>query len=107
MENFEERVELKKNKKDFSYEPKFKKINDWNPKIEKTIKIMEKQCRIYKNLHHEVSLQNKNKYQYFMLLATIITPMSGIVSSIGTIVSNSNFEELCIFAITSTILSFI
>ena len=90
-----------------SKEPKFKKIENWNIKVEKTIKIIEKQCRLYKQLHHEIAQQNQKRYNYFMISAIIITPTSAIISSLGTLISNDMFEILCIFTLTSSMLSFI
>ena len=41
-----------------------------------------------------------------MLTAIIITPLSGVVTALGTILS-TELSELCIYSITSTILSFL
>ena len=57
-------------------EPQFKKISEWNDKIEKTVKVIEKQCRLYKELHHEVSENSKNRHNGFMMSAIILTPLS-------------------------------
>lgn len=91
--------------KDYNKIPRFK-MNNWNSKIEKTVKLIEKQCRIYKKIHNDISIINNDKYSSFMIIAIVITPISGIVTAIGTILSN-NLEQLCIYSITSTILSFL
>jgi len=90
---------------DYTKIPRFK-MNNWNSKIEKTVKLIEKQCKIYKKIHDEISIENNSKYSCFMIIAIIITPMSGIITAIGTILSK-DFEQLCVYSITSTILSFL
>ena len=37
--------------------PSFK-VEKWNSKIEKVVKLIEKQCRLYKKMHNEVSISN-------------------------------------------------
>jgi len=85
--------------------PKFK-MSSWNSKIEDTVRLIEKQCRIYKKMHDEIYIENVNKHSYYMLSAIIITPLSGVVTALGTILS-TELSELCIYTISSTILSFI
>ena len=86
-------------------EPKFQ-MSSWNSKIEHTVRLIEKQCRIYKKMHDEIYMENVDKHSYYMLTAIIITPLSGVVTALGTILS-TELNELCIYSITSTILSFI
>ena len=85
--------------------PKFN-MSYWNSKIEDTVRLIEKQCRLYKKMHDEIHMKNVNKHSYFMLAAIIITPLSGVVTALGTILS-TELSELCIYSITSTILSFL
>jgi hypothetical protein len=104
MDDFSEEKE-KLNKKEFSPSPSFDKIYGWNSKIEKAVKLIEKQCRLYRKMHTEVSIETNERYSNFMLSAIIITPFSGIVTTIGSIFCK-DLEHLYIYNITSTLLSF-
>jgi len=97
--------EKQKLKTEFS-QPSFDKIYGWNSKIEKAVRLIEKQCRLYRKMHTEVSIQNNEKYTIFMLSAIILTPFSGIVTTIGTILSK-DLQYMYIYNISSTLLSFL
>ena len=90
---------------DSNPQPKFE-MNKWNSKIEDAINLIRKQCLLYKKMHTEVSLNNTNKYSFFMISAIVTTPLSGVVTAIGTIICRE-LIDLQIYAITSTVLSFI
>jgi len=85
--------------------PEFK-MKNWNDKIEKSIKLIEKQCRLYKKIHNKVALDNINKYSYFMMAAIFITPLSGVVTTIGTIFCR-DLDDMYIYNTTTTLLSFL
>jgi hypothetical protein len=80
------------------------KVEKWNSKIEKVVKLIEKQCRLYKKMHNEVSINNTEKYSWFMISAIVFTPMSGVILSIGTILGK-DLQDMYVYNITSTILS--
>ena len=82
------------------------RIVSWNSKLEQTVKLIEKQCRLYKKMHNEVSMISYERYSNFMLIAILISPLSGVISSIGTLLGD-NIQSIYIYSITSTILSFI
>ena len=98
--------EEKLNKKEFISSPSFEKIYGWNSKIEKAIKLIEKQCRLYRKMHTEVSIETSEKYSNYMLSAIILTPISGVVSTIGTILCK-DLEQIYVYNISSTLLSFL
>ena len=57
-------------------------------------------------MHNEVSMISYERYSNFMLIAILISPLSGVISSIGTLLGD-NIQSIYIYSITSTILSFI
>jgi hypothetical protein len=91
---------------EFSPGPSFNKIYGWNSNIEKAVKLIEKQCRLYRKMHTEVSIETSEKYSNFMLSAIILTPFSGIVTTIGSIFCK-DLEHIFIYNISSTLLSFL
>jgi len=82
------------------------KVEKWNSKIEKVVKLIEKQCRLYKKMHNEFSISNSEKYSWFMISAIAFTPISGVVLSIGTILCK-DLQDMYIYNITATLLSFL
>lgn len=82
------------------------RVSSWNTKIEQTIRLIERQCRLYKKMHNEVSMISYERYSNFMLMAIIISPLSGVISSIGTLFED-DLQSMYIYSITSTILSFL
>ena len=53
---------------DFSPSPSFDKIFGWNSKIEKAVKLIEKQCRLYRKMHTEVSIESNERYSNLMFI---------------------------------------
>lgn len=92
-------------KKEDKIPPEYK-IENWNDKIEKSIKLIEKQCRLYKKIHNKVASDNINKYSYFMMAAIFITPLSGVVTTIGTIFCK-DLEDMYIYNTITTLISFL
>ena len=92
-------------KKEDKIPPEYK-IKNWNDKIEKSIKLIEKQCRLYKKIHNKVASDNINKYSYFMMAAIFITPLSGVVTTIGTIFCK-DLEDMYIYNTITTLISFL
>ena len=86
--------------------PQEYKIKNWNDKIEKSIKLIEKQCRLYKKIHNKVASDNINKYSYYMMAAIFITPLSGVVTTIGTIFCK-DLEDMYIYNTITTLISFL
>jgi cytochrome b subunit of formate dehydrogenase len=82
-----------------------KPTNQWTEKIEKVLKGIEKKCNIYKNKHNQISVKAEKTYSYLMIASIIITPISGILNTIGSMITN-NIEMLFYFTTTSTIFSF-
>ena len=77
---------------------------EWNNKLEKVLKVIQKQCENYKNTHQNIALDCENKYSRLMLTSIILAPLSGIISSIGAAVD----KDITMFYYTtvSTVLSF-
>lgn len=92
-------------KKEDKIPPEYK-IKNWNDKIEKSIKLIEKQCRLYKKIHNKVASDNINKYSYYMMAAIFITPLSGVVTTIGTIFCK-DLEDMYIYNTITTLISFL
>lgn len=106
MDEISEEKENLYKKKEFSPSPSFDKIFGWNSKIEKAVKLIEKQCRLYRKMHTEVSIESSERYSSFMLSAIILTPLSGVITTIGSILCN-DLQHLYIYNISSTLLSFL
>jgi len=106
MDEISEEKEKLREKEKFSPSPSFNKIYGWNSKIEKAVKLIEKQCRLYRKMHTEVSIENSEKYSNFMLSAIIITPFSGVVTTIGSILCK-DLQHIYIYNVSSTVLSFL
>jgi hypothetical protein len=66
---------------------------------------IEKECKLFKKMHTEVSLTYKSYHSLFGISAVILTPMSGFVTAIGSLVSN-DFDDIRAIAISSSVLSF-
>jgi len=98
--------ELNKDKDKLESSTPLFKVEKWNSKIEKVVKLIEKQCRLYKKMHNELSISNTEKYSWFMISAIAFTPMSGVILSIGTILGK-DLQDMYVYNITSTILSFL
>jgi hypothetical protein len=81
-------------------------MSSWNNNIEKVVKIIEKQSRLYKKMHMEIAISSYNKYSFFMIVGIIISPLSGIITAIGTVVCK-DLDDMYIYTITGIILSFL
>jgi len=86
--------------------PTVKKNTEWNNEIEKVLRVIQYQCHNYKLIHNDISVKSEITYSGIMISSIIITPLSGIVTSIGAIICK-DFEDLFYFNMTSTILSFL
>lgn len=78
----------------------------WTSKIEKVLKVIQKQCYIYKISHNNIANKSDKIYSALMITSIVITPLSGIVTTIGTILCD-NLNEILYYTMTSTILSFL
>lgn len=78
----------------------------WNSKLEKVLKVIEKQCENYKNTHQNISLECEKKYSRLMLSSIILAPLSGIVSTVGAAAADRNIITMFYYTTVSTILSF-
>ena len=78
----------------------------WNTKIEKVLLVIQKQCNNYKIQHNNISSASEKTHSALMITSIIITPLAGIVTSIGTMVTEE-FEGLLYYTMTSTALSFL
>jgi hypothetical protein len=77
----------------------------WNSKLEKVLKVIEKQCENYKNTHQNIALDCDKKYSVLMLTSIILAPLSGIISTIGAAVDKEDIS-MFYYTTTSTIISF-
>ena len=77
----------------------------WNNNIESVIHTIEKQSKLFKKIHNEVSINQYWKYSFFMNMAIIISPLSGLVSVLGTILCKDD-EDMIFYNSSSAILSF-
>jgi hypothetical protein len=77
----------------------------WNNKLEKVLKVIEKQCENYKNTHQNIALDCEQKYSSLMLSSIILAPLSGIVSTIGA-AADRDINTVFYYTTVSTILSF-
>ena len=82
------------------------KMKNWNDKIEKSIKLIEKQCRLYKKIHNKLSSDNMNKYSSYMFVAICISPLSGLITTIGTIFCK-DLDDMYIYNTITTLISFL
>jgi hypothetical protein len=55
----------------------------WNKNIESVIEVMEKQCRLYKKMHMEISISKLNKYSALSMTAMILSPLPAFFSILG------------------------
>jgi hypothetical protein len=77
----------------------------WNGKLEKVLKVIEKQCENYKNTHQNISIDCEKKYSLLMLSSIILAPLSGIVSTIGA-TADRDINTMFYYTTVSTVLSF-
>lgn len=77
----------------------------WNNNIESIIHTIEKQSKLFKKIHSEVSISAYNKYSFYMNLAIIISPLSGLVSVLGNILGK-DLPNIVYYNTSSAILSF-
>jgi hypothetical protein len=77
----------------------------WNTKLEKVLKIIEKQCENYKKSHQNIALDCENKYSKLMLSSIILAPLSGIISTIGA-ASDRDINTIFYYTTVSTVISF-
>ena len=98
--------ETKNNKSPAKTPPSIKKKSEWNDKIEKCLKIIEKQSKLYKKMHMEIAQDSNTKYSIYSLTSIILSPISGIISVVGTMVSSS-LDDLYFYTVSSTIISFV
>ena len=79
--------------------------NQWTSKIEQVLKGIQRKCNIYKNKHNEISINSGKKYSMLMIASIVITPISGIINTIGSIIT-TDIDSLFYFTTASTIFSF-
>jgi hypothetical protein len=79
-----------------------KKSCEWNDKIEEVVKNIGEMSTGYKIMHIEVAQQNYKSYKKWMLLAIVLGPISGVLSSIGAVINSD-----IILPIIASIFSFL
>jgi len=77
----------------------------WNYKLERVLKVIEKQCENYKNTHRNISIDCDKKYSRLMLISIVLAPLSGVVSTIGATI-DKDINTMFYYTTVSTILSF-
>ena len=78
----------------------------WNSNIESVIHTIEKQSKLFKKIHIEVSTNEYWKYSMFMNIAIIISPLSGLVTVVGNILCKE-IEDMIYYNSSAAILSFL
>ena len=81
-------------------------MTKWNDNIEKVLKSIEKKCYINSKKHDKIANNSDKMYSYLMITSIMISPLSGIIDTIGTMVVK-DVNSIIYFSIPSTILSFI
>lgn len=77
----------------------------WNSKIENVLKIIGKQCQEYKKMHNEIAIRSERNHSALMITSIVITPLSGIVTTLGSVLCDE-IKEYFYYTNISTILSF-
>ena len=77
----------------------------WNSNIESVIHVIEKQSKLLKKIHMEVSINEYWKYSFFMNAAIIISPLPGLISVLGTILCK-DLQDTIFYNSSAAILSF-
>ena len=80
--------------------------NTWNNNIEKVLKNIENKCAIHSAKHDKISTDSEKIYSGLMISSIVISPLSGIVNSVGSMVTE-NIEVLFYFTMSATVLSFL
>ena len=80
-------------------------VNKWNIHLESLILTMEKKSKLFKKIHMEISIDSYWKYSIYMNIATIISPLPGLISVLGTTLSKE-LSNMVYFNSSSAILSF-
>lgn len=78
--------------------------SEWNPRIEKVVKEIEQQSKVYKNIHLKKSEQLSLIYNRCMLFAIFLGPLATTLSGVGMILYPDGTYYM---TITSTILTFL
>lgn len=78
----------------------------WNSNIESVIHTIEKQSKLFKKIHIEVSTNEYWKYSMFMNIAIIISPLAGLVTVVGNILCKE-LEDMIYYNSSAAILSFL
>ena len=76
----------------------------WNQRIEKVVKDLEGQSKLYKIIHIEKAHTFSSIYNRCMMFAMFFSPLATTLSGIGIIIFP---DESYIFTISSTLLTFI
>ena len=78
----------------------------WNRKIEKVLLIIQNQCCYYKNAHNDIAIKTERIYSGLSISSILITPLSGIITSLGTMLCD-DLNDILYFTMTSTAISFL
>lgn len=91
----------------FTYCKDNKKMNSqsqWNERIEKVVRELEDQSKLYKIIHLEKANYLSKIYNRCMLFAIFLSPLATTISGIGMVVFP---DETYIMAISTTLLTFL
>ena len=83
-----------------------KKNIRWNEQMEKVLRIIERQCNKYKINHSEIASYSEKMYTGLMISSIVLTPLSGIVTSLGSMICE-DVQDMLYYNMTSTLLSFV
>ena len=78
----------------------------WNKNIESIIQVIEKQARLYKKMHLEIASESYFKYSFFMISAIIISPLPGLITTLGTLFCKE-ISDMVYYNSTAAVLSFL
>jgi len=81
-----------------------KSQSNWNQRIEKVIKDLEGQSKLYKIIHIDKAETFSSVYNRCMMFAMVFSPLATTLSGIGIIIFP---DESYIFTISSTLLTFL
>ena len=81
-------------------------VLNWNKNIESIIQVIEKQSRLYKKMHLEISFNSNWYYSFFMISAIVISPLPGLVTTFGTLFCD-DLNDMVYYNSVASVLSFL
>jgi hypothetical protein len=78
----------------------------WSKNVESIIQVIEKQARLYKKMHMEISGESYFKYSFFMISAIVISPLPGLITTLGTLFCKE-ISDMVYYNSSAAVLSFL